>query len=187
MKTISRRSNLNLSTQKSSQQVSHVLATTQEIRKSRLHIIGANMMIAKSKDLNQTVFTPTLQDAKQIRLDFSQPSTLAKATEIKVVDGGSYDLDSPSIDTPLLKVMGRRKLNSIDQKNKISADRIADMINASSDSFDLLKDSEEDYFDAEVPLRQKVHTQNKTLKVAIINDSEEQGGGLKPAKEPSFT
>ena len=54
--------------------------------------------------------------------------------------------------------MGRRKLNSIDQKNKISADRIADMINASSDSFDLLKDSEEDYFDAEVPLRQKVHT-----------------------------
>ena len=146
------------------------------------------MMIAKPKDLNQTVFTPTLNDAKQIKLDFSQPTTAAKATEIKVIDGGSFDLDSPSIDSPLLKVMGRRKLNSIDQKNKISADRIADIINASSDSFDLLKDSEEeDYFDVEVPLRQKVHTQNKTLKTAIINDSEEQGGGLKPAKEQIFT
>ena len=117
------------------------------------------MMIAKPKDLNQTVFTPTLNDAKQIKLDFSHPTTAAKATEIKVIDGGSFDLDSPSIDSPLLKVMGRRKLNSIDQKNKISADRIADIINASSDSFDLLKDSEEeDYFDVEVPLRQKVNT-----------------------------
>ena len=50
--------------------------------------------------------------------------------------------------------MARRKVDN-EENSKMGADRIAEIINASSDSFDLLKDSEDSI---EIPLRRKLPT-----------------------------
>ena len=94
----------------------------------------------------------------------------------------NIELSSPSIDTPLLEIMGRRKLCDTGHYNRMSASKIAEIVNASEDSFDLLKDSEDSM---DVPLRHRREPENKTPR-AVMNDDEEQGG-LKPMKELSLS